>query len=107
GPGIAAGIAEEHQHAAIGRPGRALVVEALGEQPLALPVRLDHADAEGAAAALGERDIVAARRPHRRRIRAFAEADALGPAAGRPHDVDLLGAAALGLEAAARRVRRI
>src|SRR5262249_41482413 len=61
GPGVAAGIAEEHQHAAVRREGRALVVEARGEDALARAVRIDHADGELAAELLGEGDHVAAR----------------------------------------------
>src|ERR1051326_1522322 len=49
GPGVAAGIAEEHQHAPVRREGRALVVEARRENALARAVRLDHADRELAA----------------------------------------------------------
>src|SRR4051812_5299726 len=37
--GIAASIAEEHQHPAIGRPGRALIVKAFRQDALAGAVR--------------------------------------------------------------------
>src|SRR5262245_53910988 len=49
GPAVAAGIAEEHQHAAVRREGRSLVVEAGREDALARAVRIDHADRELAA----------------------------------------------------------
>src|SRR5262249_58701471 len=54
----------------------------------------------------GEGDVVAAGRPHWRRVDAIAEADALRWAAIRPHDVDLLFSAAVGLKADARPVWR-
>src|SRR5262249_51322130 len=106
-PGVAAGIAEEHDHAPVRRPGRSFVVIALGENALARSVRAHDADGEPALRLLGEGDIVAARRPYRRRIGALAEADALRLAAVRRHDVDLLLSAAIGLEADARAVGRI
>src|SRR5262247_3764823 len=84
-PGIAAGIAEEHQHTAIGRPGRTLVVIAFGQEAFVRSVGLDHADTESAAALLGEGNVVTARRPDRRRILALAEADALCLPATCPH----------------------
>src|SRR5690242_8111520 len=52
----AALIAEEHQYAPVRREGRALVVIARGEQPLARAVRLHDADRELSAALLGEGD---------------------------------------------------
>jgi hypothetical protein len=52
--GIAAGIAEEHQHAAIGCKGRAFVVESGGENSLARAIRFHDADRELPAALLGE-----------------------------------------------------
>src|SRR5262249_53561151 len=101
-PGVAAGVAEEHDHAPVRRPGRSLVVIAFGKNALARSVRAHDADGELALRLLGEGDIVAARRPYRRRIRALAEADALRLAAIRRHDVDLLLSAAVRLEADAR-----
>ena len=89
-----------------GRPGRALVVEALGEDALARAVRLHDADGEAARALLGEGDVVAARRPGRLRIGAVAERDAALVRAVRVHDVDLLLAAAIALEHDLRAVRR-
>src|SRR6266511_1527906 len=76
-PRLPAGVAEEHDHAAVRRPGRALVVIALGQDAFARSVGAHDADAELALILLGEGDIVAARRPHRRRIGAIAETDAL------------------------------
>src|SRR5208337_4259835 len=102
-----AGVAEEHDVETVGREGRTLVVEAFDEDPLAGAVRLHHADAEGFALDAGEGDEVAARRPDRRRIAAFAEGDALGRAAARAHHVDLLRAAAIGFEGDLRAVGRI
>src|SRR5262245_1846927 len=75
------GIAEEHHHAAVGRPGRAFIVEAFGEDALAFAFGRDHADRKLALRLLGEGDGVAARRPYRRRIGALAKADALCAAA--------------------------
>ena len=46
GPASAARIAEEHHEQAVGREGRAFVVEALGEDALAGAVGLHHADGE-------------------------------------------------------------
>src|SRR6266508_4059794 len=92
---------------ALRRPGRALVVIALGQDAFARSVGAHDADAELALILLGEGDIVAARRPHRRRIGAIAETDALRRSAARRHHVDLLLAAAIGLEADARAVGRI
>src|SRR6266704_2162088 len=106
-PRIAAGVAEEHQHAAVRRPGRALVVIALGEDPLVAAVYAHDADGEAALVLLGERDRVAARRPHRRGVGTFAEADALRPAAVGGHDVDLRAPAAIGFEADAVALGRI
>ena len=76
-------LAEEHQHPAVGRPGRPFDQEAVGQHALAAAVRPHDADAEAAARDLGEGDIVAARRPHRRGVAALAEADALLAAAAR------------------------
>ena len=44
--------AEEHHDAAVGRPGRTLVLPARGQQSLTAAVGLHHADAELAAASL-------------------------------------------------------
>src|SRR5260370_13829151 len=60
-PGVAAGMAEEHQDAAVGREGRPLVVEAFGKDAFTLPVNPHDADREAALALLGERDEIAAR----------------------------------------------
>src|SRR6185312_11188494 len=90
--------AEIHQHATVRRPGRALDEKTGGQEPLALPIWLHDADRETAALDLGEGDEVAARRPHRRRILARAEADALRPAAAGGHHVKLLRDAAVGVE---------
>src|SRR5690242_21785299 len=46
GPRIAARIAEEHEHATVGREGRSLVVEAFGQDALTGTVRFDDADRE-------------------------------------------------------------
>src|SRR4029078_7451992 len=83
-------LAEEHEHAAVGRPGRALVVEALGEDSLARPVRAHHSDQEASGGLLGEGDEIAAGRPHRRRVAAVAEADAALAGAVAAHDIELL-----------------
>src|SRR5262249_15957085 len=95
---FAAGVAEEHNHAPVRRPGRSFIVIALGQNPLARSVRAHDSDRKPAFGLLGEGDVVAARRPHRRRVGAVAEADALRLAAARGHDVDLLLAAAIGFE---------
>src|SRR5262245_36341964 len=100
------GIAEEHHHAPVGRPGRTLVVIAFSENAFAGSVRPYDTDCEASFRLLGEGDVVAAWRPDRRRISALAEADALCSAAIRAHDINLLTAAAIRLEADARAVRR-
>src|SRR5262249_26352649 len=51
--GIAAGIAEEHDHAAVRREGRPLVVEAFRQDALARSVRLDDSDRKFALRLLG------------------------------------------------------
>ncbi len=106
-PEFAARIAEEHQEQAVRRPGRAFIVEALGQDALARAVRLHHADRELALRLLGEGDEIAARRPDRRRIGPFAKRDALRLSAGSRHDIELLGAAAVGIEHDLRAVGRI
>src|SRR5262249_59629495 len=65
-PGVAPGVAEEHHHAPVRRPGRALVVIALGEDALARSVWPHDTDREPALPLLGEGDVIAARRPDRR-----------------------------------------
>src|SRR5665647_2810049 len=102
-----AGIAEEHDHPPVRREGRPLVMEALGEDALARAVGLENADGESTAQLAGEGDVVAARRPYRRRVMSLAEADALRRAAAGRHHVDLLGAAAVALEADVAAVRRV
>jgi len=62
---------------------------------------------EAAAQLAGEGDVVAARRPYRRRVMSLAEADALRRSAASRHHVDLLGAAAVALEADVAAVRRV
>src|SRR5215467_15269239 len=52
-PGVAAGIAEEHEDAAVGREGRPLIVEAFGKDAFTLAVNPHDADREGALALLG------------------------------------------------------
>src|SRR6266852_3337456 len=51
----------------IRREARPFIVEAFGEHALARSVGLEDADAESAARLAGEGDVVAARRPDRRR----------------------------------------
>src|SRR3954469_4707827 len=92
-PAAAAGVAEEHDDPTVRAESRAFIVKAFGQDALARAVRLHDADGEFAAADLGEGDVVALRRPYRRRVGAFAETDALRAAALRAHDVDLLRAA--------------
>src|SRR5262249_2435572 len=53
-------LAEEHQHAAVRRPGRPLLLEAARQNALAGAVELHDADLEFAARLLGEGDEVAA-----------------------------------------------
>src|SRR6185312_2303662 len=73
--------------------------ESLGEQAFARPVGPHDADEELAALDLGEGDEIAARRPYRRAVTTAAEAaDALDVAAVCVHDVELLRAAAVGVE---------
>src|ERR1700692_3865038 len=94
-------------NASVRGPGRPLVVIALGQNPLAGAVWPHDTDGKPALRLLGEGDVVAARRPYRRRVGAVAEADALRLAAVRRHHVDLLLSAAVGLERDAGAVRRI
>jgi len=81
--GIAAGVAEEHQNAAVRRKGRSFIMEAGRKDPLAGAVGLHDADGKLSAALLGEGDVVAARRPDRGGIAAFAKGYALRRSAGR------------------------
>src|SRR5690349_2069607 len=67
---------EEHQHAAVRRPGRSFLREAGRQDALARSVGLHHTDLELAARLPGERYQVAARRPDGRRIYAIAKGDA-------------------------------
>src|SRR3569623_2011003 len=87
--GTLAEIAEEHHHATVRRKRRAFIMEARGEDALARSVRLHDADSELAAALHGEGDVVAARRPYRRRIAAVAERDALRGTTARCHYINL------------------
>src|SRR5207342_3260225 len=103
--GVAARIPKKHQHPAVGREGRAFVMKPFGQDALAGAIRLHDANSEIAAAELGKGDDVAARRPHRGRVVALAEADALGPLTVRAHDIDLLRSAAIAFEADARAIR--
>ncbi len=64
--GLAAGIAEIHDVEPVRREGRALIVEAFGQNTLARTIRLHHADRELIADLLGIGDQVAARPPDRR-----------------------------------------
>ncbi len=57
---LALALPEEHQNAAVGRPGGALVVEALGQDTLARTVRPHDADEESPCELLREGDVVAA-----------------------------------------------
>src|SRR5262249_12377652 len=98
----AAGIAEEHHHAPVRSPGRALVVITVSENALAGSIRPHDTDCEAPLRLFGERDVVAARRPDRCRVSALVETDALCRTAIRAHDIDLLTPAATALEADAR-----
>src|SRR6185437_8658626 len=89
------------------REGRALVVEPLRENALARAVRLENADRKLPVGLAGEGDVIAARRPHRRRVMALAEADALRRAAAGRHHINLLRTAAIALEADLAVVRRV
>src|SRR5689334_16189287 len=71
-------LAAERNDAAVGRPGRALILVGLGEAALACAVGANDADVELAVGLVGKRDPVAARRPHWRGVFAFAEGDAAG-----------------------------
>src|SRR5258706_15670442 len=104
---IAAGIAKEHQDAAIRRKGRSLVVESARENPLARTVGFHDADGKLSGTLFGEGDVVAARPPPRGRIAALAQGNPLRRPAGRRHHVDLRLAAAGGFETYAGAVVRI
>src|SRR5262249_56956483 len=86
-----AAFAEDHEHAAVGGPGRALVVKSFGEDSLTRAVRAHDADQEAAGHLLGEGDEIAARRPNRRGIAALAGADAPLAGAVARHHIELLG----------------
>src|SRR5579863_9655288 len=96
--GFAAGIAEEHEEEAVRRPGRPLVMETFREYALARPVRLHYANGKRAGALSGEGDVIALRRPDRRRIAPLAVGNPLRIAAARRHDVKLLVTSAIRLE---------
>src|SRR4051812_47964471 len=104
--GAAASLAEIHQHATVRRPSRPLDQEILGQQPLAGAVRPHHPDIERAALDFRERDQIAARRPYRGAVFPRAEADPFGVAAIGAHDIELLRAAAVGVEHDLAAVRR-
>src|SRR5207253_9026025 len=95
---VRAGALEDQLAAARG-PARAFVEGAVGQQLLAGPVGLDHADARaGPGHAAGEGDRCTVRAPHRRRIPAAAEAH---PALTGPvgvHHIELLRAGAVAFE---------
>src|SRR6185437_5987329 len=78
-------VAEEHDDASIRRESRSFVVETLRQDALARAVRLQYADRKLPIGLAGESDVVAARRPHRRRVMSLAEADALRRPAGCGH----------------------
>src|SRR6185437_11456155 len=94
----ASGVAEEHEIEAVRGEGGPLVVKAFDQDPLARAVRLHHADAERSGLDAGEGDEIAARRPDRRRVMAFAKGNTPGRAAARAHHIDLLRAAAVGFK---------
>src|SRR5207342_2258876 len=100
-------VAEEHQNPPIRREGRPLVVESLREHALAGTVGLENADRKITARLTGEGDVVAARRPDRRRMLTFAKADALCRPTICRHHIDLLAAATVAFEADAGAVRRV
>src|ERR671925_389368 len=91
-------VAKEHQDAAIGRPGRTLVVKALRENAVARPVGLHDTNQELLGQLLRERDVVAAWGPDRGRIAAIIEADATDARPVGAHDVELLRAISIRLE---------
>src|SRR3546814_10220528 len=95
---VARRLPPEHEHPAVGRPGRTLVQVAFGQQPLAAAVGAHDADMKPAAELLGEGDQVAARRPDRSRIAPAIEADASHVAAIDVHYVELRTAAPVGVE---------
>src|SRR5262249_33360959 len=105
--GIAAWVAEKHDDPAVRRKCRAFVVESLGQDTLTGSIGFHDADGEFALRLARERNVVAARRPHRRGIAAVAKADALrSPPAG-AHHINLLLATATGFKANPRTVGRI
>src|SRR5262249_51766265 len=79
----------------------------LREHPLAGTIGLENADREVTARLARESDVVATRRPDRRRVMAFAEADALGDPAICGHHIDLLAAATVAFKTDAGAVRRV
>src|SRR5207245_681440 len=66
--------------------------------PFSGSVRAHHSDEEGPAVDLGKGDQITARRPDRGAVFARTEADPLGLAAIRAHDIKLLGTTAIGIE---------
>src|SRR3546814_2651876 len=81
----------EHQDTAVRRPGRRFLHIVRGRQDaLARAIGTHHADRELALVLLGKRDQVAAWRPHRRRIAALVEADAMLVRAIGIHHIELL-----------------
>src|SRR6202030_2132940 len=106
-PGVAPGIAEEHQHPAIGRESRALIMITLGKNTFTLSVDAHDGNCEVALALLGECDEIATRRPNRGRIAPVPKADALRGPAARGHDVDLRPSTAVRLKTDTAAVRRV
>src|ERR1700737_5452572 len=101
---IAAGVAEEHENAAVRRKGRSFVVESGGENPLTRAVGLHDADGKLSAALFGKGDVVAPRRPDRRRIVALPEGYTLRGSARRRHHINLRLSTAVGFETYTRPV---
>src|SRR6056297_796723 len=87
--GCALCLAGEHDDPAIGCPGRPLVEEGRGEQPLLAAIGAHHADMEAPLGLLGKGDEIAARGPDRCAVAPLSEADAARLAAARVHYVEL------------------
>src|SRR6267378_215907 len=91
-------LAEIHQHPAVRSPGGPFYQEIPSQQPFTGPIRVHHTDVERSAVDLSESDQIAARRPDWGAVFPRTKADPFGVPAIRAHDVELLGAAAIGIE---------
>src|ERR1700737_2328164 len=91
-------LAEIHQYSAVRRPGWPFDQKIPRQQPFAGAIRVHYTNKERSAVDLGKSYLITARRPDRGAIFARTKADPPGVTAIRTHDIELLGAAAIGIK---------